>query len=61
MTEADRQARKDARQEADAALAHAESLRERGAKIAEGWIRSRMDNNFRLMIRNLGREGPRAS
>jgi hypothetical protein len=61
MTEADRQARKDARQEADDALARAQSMRERGAKIAEGWVKSRKDNNFRLMIRNLGREAPRAS
>lgn len=54
MTEADRQERKEARQEADAAQARAEEILTRGAKIAQGWAQSRRDNNFRLMLRRLG-------
>lgn len=40
--------------EADQALRHAETLMDRGAKIAAGWRQSRQDNNFRLMLRALG-------
>jgi len=54
MTEADRQERKEAWQEADAALVHAEQVVSRGAKIAQGWAQSRSDNNFRQMLRRLG-------
>jgi len=53
MTEAERE-RHDAQQEADAALARADALVSRGAKIAQGWTKSRQDNNFRLMLRRLG-------
>jgi hypothetical protein len=52
VTEADR--RKEAGQEADAALERANAIVSRGAKIAQGWTQSRKDNNFRLMIRQLG-------
>lgn len=41
--------------EVQAAMARAASLVERGNKIGEKWRRSRTDNNFRLMLRNLGR------
>lgn len=51
MTEAER---REANEEADAALARAEEIRSRGAKIAEAWAESRRENNFRLMIRRLG-------
>lgn len=61
MTEPDKRERKEARKEAEAALARAQTLRDRSAKIGEGWVKSRMDNNFRLMLRNLGKEAPRAS
>lgn len=42
--------------EADQALQHAETLMNRGAKIAQGWRQSRKDNNFRLMLRALGQK-----
>jgi len=53
MTEAEHE-RQEARQEADAALARADRMVDRGAKIAQGWVRSRQDNNFRQMLRKLG-------
>lgn len=61
MTEPDKQERTEARKEADEALARAETLRDRSAKIGQGWVKSRVDNNFRLMLRNLGKETPSAS
>jgi hypothetical protein len=51
MTEAERN---EARQEADAALVRADEILSRGAKIAQGWVKSRQDNNFRMMLRRLG-------
>src|SRR3982751_5633368 len=54
MTEAERFERAEAEEEADAALARAEKIRTRGARIAREWVQSRQDNNFRLMIRGLG-------
>jgi len=52
MTDAEQ--RHEAREEADAALARADQIVSRGAKIAQGWAQSRRDNNFRQMIRRLG-------
>lgn len=43
--------RETARAEAKAAADKAKIVRTRGAKIAEGWNRSRQDNNFRMMLR----------
>lgn len=43
----------DALRDANDALAQAEIIRDRGAHIARGWRRSRQDNNFRFMIRDL--------
>ncbi len=45
-----------AKERADAALAQAERVRDRSDKIAEGWRRSRSDNNFRHMLRALGQK-----
>ena len=42
-----------ARAEVDTALEQATEIRERGAKIASGWRKSREDNNFRQMLRAL--------
>lgn len=47
--------RDEASAEVHEAMAHAASLVERGNKIGERWRKSRTDNNFRLMLRNLGR------
>lgn len=38
---------------ATAALERAETLAERGRRIADGWRQSRLDNNYRAMLRNL--------
>lgn len=43
----------DARQEVNDALAKADRARTVAGRLAEGWRRSRSDNNFRAMIRNL--------
>lgn len=61
MTEPGKQERAEARKEAEDALARAAELKDRSAKIGEGWVRSRGDNNFRLMLRNLGRRSSSAS
>lgn len=47
--------REEAQAEVADALAKAVTVRDRGAKIAEGWKKSRTDNNFRLMLRELGK------
>jgi hypothetical protein len=47
------QERELARQKAEAALENAVKVRSRGAKIAEGWSKSRQDNNFRQMLRSI--------
>lgn len=53
--------RDEATRKAEAALARAVSVRERSARIGQGWAQSRRDNNFRLMLRNLGKGVPDAS
>lgn len=42
-----------AREQADNALARAKEFRSEGETLATGWRRSRLDNNFRKMIREL--------
>lgn len=53
LPDKDRESAEDALQSADDALAHAQNVRDRGLSIAEGWRRSRRDNNFRHMLRDL--------
>jgi hypothetical protein len=47
----------DARQEVNDALSKAEAARTMAERLADGWRRSRDNNNFRAMIRNLNPEG----
>jgi hypothetical protein len=47
--------RKQARQEAQTALEQASAILDRSVKIGKRWKQSREDNNFRSMIRNLGK------
>lgn len=47
--------REDARVEAAEALHRASQLRERGMRIALAWRKSQEDNNFRQMLRQLGK------
>ena len=47
----------DARQEVNDALSRAEQARTMAERLAEGWRRSRDNNNFRAMIRNLSPGG----
>lgn len=42
-----------AKEEAAAALDRAERLAEQGRRIADGWRRSRQDNNYRTMLREM--------
>ena len=44
-----------AKAEAADALDHAEAVQDRGVKIGERWRKSRADNNFRLMLRSIGK------
>lgn len=46
--------REEARTEAALALRRVTDLRNRGDRIAEAWRKSREDNNFRMMLRQLG-------
>lgn len=41
------------RDRANAALERAEEVAERGKRIAAGWRKSREDNNYRAMLRQL--------
>jgi hypothetical protein len=50
-----RRERETASAEVEEALARAESLVKRGERIGERWRKSRSDNNFRLMLRNMGK------
>lgn len=47
--------REEARQQATKALQRASELRDRGGKIAEAWRKSQRDNNFRMMLRGMGK------
>lgn len=42
-----------AREQADAALERAEETRQQALRLANAWRRSRADNNFRQMLRQL--------
>lgn len=42
-----------AREEANEALERAEETRQAALKLAQAWRRSRADNNFRQMLRQL--------
>ena len=48
--------REQAKQSAQAALDDAKRLADRSAKIGERWRKSQQDNNFRLMLRQLGQK-----
>lgn len=54
MTEEQR--RREAGEQADDALRRAEEITTRSKRIAKGWMDSRKENNFRLMIRRLGQK-----
>lgn len=54
------QEREQANQEANQALTQASAILDRSVKMGERWRKSREDNNFRAMIRNLGRGVTRA-
>jgi hypothetical protein len=45
----------EAREQADLALAKATRIKERGVTIAEKWKQSQRDNNFRQMLRQIGK------
>ena len=48
----------DAQDKVEQALTEAKRVTDRGMKLAEGWRKSRTDNNFRMMIRQrLGGQG----
>lgn len=47
--------REEARQQAAETLERASQLRERGIRIAMAWRQSQQDNNFRQMLRQLGK------
>jgi hypothetical protein len=45
----------ESRNRADAALEKATEMRDRGVTIAERWRKSQQDNNFRQMLRTIGK------
>lgn len=45
--------REEAKAQAEEAMERAEHLRVRGDRIAKAWRESKMDNNFRQMLRQL--------
>lgn len=45
-----------AKQNAEEALKKAQVLKQRGTRLGEGWRKSQQDNNFRLMLRQLGQK-----
>jgi hypothetical protein len=47
--------REEARVSAVESLERAAQLRERGIRIASAWRKSQQDNNFRQMLRQLGK------
>jgi hypothetical protein len=56
MTDKDRDIR-EAQEEAHQALQRAETRKAVGSRLAEEWRRSRRDNNFRAMVRQLASGG----
>lgn len=47
---------REAREQATEALRRASDLKNRGDRIAKAWRQSQEDNNFRYMLRQLGRK-----
>jgi hypothetical protein len=47
--------------EANEAIDRAKAVKRRSTTIAEGWIQSRDDNNFRQMLRAIGKRANNAT
>lgn len=45
----------ESKERAQAALEQATKIRDRGVTIAEKWRKSQQDNNFRQMLRSIGK------
>jgi hypothetical protein len=59
VTTPDHEDTETAKAEVDAALEQAKAIQTRGAMIAAGWRKSRLDNNFRQMLRAMSQRAER--